>query len=533
MAFYSYGNVEPSSSRRLRTTLDTKNGYLMPQTLGDIPQPSMPIDLGATAARITYGDQQRGFEPPKIAAFVPAHVAFDKKVLLFTAYMKTTVNESADETFRVRYFKVYYYLEDDTISMTEPDVENSGIQQGAFLKRQRLPRNAGGVTYHWRDLNVGMNMTVYGKVMRITDCNAWTKEYLTAEGIKVNPAEGAPEDPYSLSRLPTDKLSHTHTTKSDFDKFKQFLEYDRKVLRYYACWDDRHNMFGELRSFVICYYLADDTVEVREVYEDNDGHDPFPVLLGRKRVPVNHKTVPMSFPTCTMETTEHEEGEHLNPTHFAIGKTVHILGRDLLIYSMDGFTKSFYQRNFGAGGADLEPINVKLPPALMPEAELAPHNGIGSAEDALRSCMAIAPKAPLGQKSLPKLLKYENSLLRYNARLDTTVPQDINRTFLISYRLRDDHVSIYVPKTMQNNSGIVQGKFLEDTRLQRPGSHPDMPEYLAPGDFYVGARIEVYGRTFIIEEADGFVKGFMADNAKMWDGEIIANMEAYFASKGI
>ena len=60
----------------------------------------------STAALFSYGNKTRGFEAPKIAPFVPAHVAFDKKVLLFTAYMKSTVNESADETFRVRFFKV-------------------------------------------------------------------------------------------------------------------------------------------------------------------------------------------------------------------------------------------------------------------------------------------------------------------------------------------------------------------------------------------------------------------------------------------
>lgn len=44
-------------------------------------------------------------------------------------------------------------------------------------------------------------------------------------------------------------------------------------------------MFGEKRSCVIHYYLADDTVEVREVYKQNDGKDRFPVLIRRQRLP--------------------------------------------------------------------------------------------------------------------------------------------------------------------------------------------------------------------------------------------------------
>ena len=40
------------------------------------------------------------------AQFVPAHVAYDKKVLAFDAYFKQTVPESPLEFYRVRYVKV-------------------------------------------------------------------------------------------------------------------------------------------------------------------------------------------------------------------------------------------------------------------------------------------------------------------------------------------------------------------------------------------------------------------------------------------
>lgn len=50
-------------------------------------------------------------------------------------------------------------------------------------------------------------------------------------------------------------------------------------------WDDSDNMFGEKRPCIIHYFLADGTVEVREVYKQNDGRDPFPVLMKRQRLP--------------------------------------------------------------------------------------------------------------------------------------------------------------------------------------------------------------------------------------------------------
>ena len=78
---------------------------------------------------LTYGQQVQA--PPE--DFIPAHVGFDKKVLLFLGYFKQTVHESADEYYRVRPVKIYYYLEDDSIAVIEPAVENRYCD--VFIKR--------------------------------------------------------------------------------------------------------------------------------------------------------------------------------------------------------------------------------------------------------------------------------------------------------------------------------------------------------------------------------------------------------------
>lgn len=58
---------------------------------------------------------------------------------------------------------------------------------------------------------------------------------------------------------------------------KQFLDYDRKVLRFFA-------KCGGL-TYVIHYYRADDTIEIREVHFQNSGRDPFPLLFKRQKIP--------------------------------------------------------------------------------------------------------------------------------------------------------------------------------------------------------------------------------------------------------
>jgi len=46
------------------------------------------------------------------------------------------------------------------------------------------------------------------------------------------------------------------------DTLKQFLDHDRHVLRFYCYWDDRDEMFGDVRYMTLHYYLSDDTIEV-------------------------------------------------------------------------------------------------------------------------------------------------------------------------------------------------------------------------------------------------------------------------------
>ena len=51
----------------------------------------------------------------------------------------------------------------------------SGIPQGKLIKRQQLPKDDLGNCWHWKDLNLAINVTFYGKVFHIYDCDEWTQ----------------------------------------------------------------------------------------------------------------------------------------------------------------------------------------------------------------------------------------------------------------------------------------------------------------------------------------------------------------------
>ena len=70
-------------------------------------------------------------------------------------------------------------------------------------------------------------------------------------GKEVPPPEDIPEDMHTIKRKEIE--SPTRTTapaNSSKAQLKKFLQYDRKVLRFYCYWDNRENLFGERKPFV-------------------------------------------------------------------------------------------------------------------------------------------------------------------------------------------------------------------------------------------------------------------------------------------
>ncbi|XP_032998581.1 EF-hand domain-containing protein 1 isoform X1 [Lacerta agilis] len=480
-----------------------------------------PAELDELANKrptLTYGQAKQA--PP--SDFIPAHVAFDKKVLKFDGYFQEDVPISTEEHFRIRQVGIYYYLEDDSMSVMEPIVENSGIPQGKFIKRQRLPKNDRGDHYHWKDLNRGINITIYGKTFRIVDCDAFTETFLESQGIELNPPERMIFDPYTeLRKMPL----RTYVTPSDFDQLKQFLAFDKKVLRFYAMWDDTESMFGENRRFIIHYYLADDTVEVREVHERNDGRDPFPVLIRRQHLPKKLAEKKGPFPTCVLEISDQEVLEWFTAKDFAVGKSTTLLGRSFFIYDCDEFTRQFYQDKFGI--TDFHPVDVRKPPPEEVKQEIPPYNGYGFLEDSLQNCFSLIPQAP--KKNVLKMLENDRKVLRYAVRLESPNPEDSKRPFVLSYCLATDMMSIY--ERPVRNSGRIGGKFLAKTKVCKPNSTTDNPVYYEPPDFTIGAMVEVFSHRFIIVDADSFVLKYMESNLESFPPAVVQSMRDHFAPR--
>ncbi|CAH8463795.1 unnamed protein product [Schistosoma turkestanicum] len=516
----------------LSHTLDVKSGLRYAKAYPEVGIGGRPLkvnqlteaeldELANFQPTLTYGQTKQS----PVSEFVPAHVALSNKVLRFYGYFKETVNESQIEHYRVRHVHILYFLEDDSMQVTEPSQNNSGIPQGKLVRRHRIPKNDSGDCYNWRDLNLATSLAIYGRVYRITNCDKFTKEFLESEGVVLNEPEQEPLDPYLAERAKREAIG-LGKTPSSFDKRRQYLELDRKVLRFYAVQDERHEMFGECRKFVIHYYLADDTLEIREIHTINDGRDPFPLLLRRSKVP-KYDTVPNSFPSINLELTENEVKEYFSPKDFHLGQSVNILGRKYLIYDFDNFTKAWYHNNFGI--TEFTPIDVEIKYPELPKKELPPYNGFGTIEDSLAFTKSFILKPP--KVDTIKHLDYAQKVLRYEARLDSVRPDDEYRRFIISYHLGNDMISIFEAPT--RNSGFPSGIFLKRTRVIKPGTTLDNPIYYGPADFAIGAKIDIFGTRFIITDADEYVMKFLEANRDQFSDELINCLREHFNQKSI
>ncbi|KAI6647114.1 hypothetical protein LOD99_8851 [Oopsacas minuta] len=485
--------------------------------------------------------------PKGEGAPAPAWVAFDRKVLSFKGYFKEDVVEKREETFRIRKCIILFYLEDDTIQVNERQVENSGIPQGTLIRRHRIPLQApyDNKFYTVEQFNVGKTLAFYSKSFRLIDCDSFTKKFLEHLGVKVGEAEEFPDDPYEQFRA--DLLANMQPLRpyEKVDVLKQFLEFDRRVLRFYGVWDDRNSLFGDIRELVLHYFLADGTIEIKEIVPPNSGRDAAPIFLRRQRLPKSPEAMeqpgvrtkrtvlnvfgPMGhggrYILDSLKTgAVHQDYYH--DSDLCIGAILDVWGRKVLICDCDSFTKAYYRSKYEL--EKFEPILYHAPAPPIPPTEIPPYEGfqIGSEEDSRQNCISLIPKPPKQdfQKFMEKDKQgLDSNVLRYMASLDTEKAIDADRRFIVSYYLSDNTLSVYEP--LVRNSGIIGGKFIERGKILKDAGldvETQRRVYYEPQDLYIGAGVSLNRHNFILIDADEYAISYMENRP---DEFPIANIE--------
>lgn len=269
--------------------------------------------------------------------YQPDWVALDRHVLRFYGYFKESVVESNRENSRNRKVKVLFYLEDNSVSINEEKFENSGIPQGKFLKREKYVQENGKFLTGY-DLRIGQAITLYGRSIYLYNCDDYTREFFE----KVNQPQG-PAEPYENDQWTT-TVTNKWVPKKDaqmkdylekklgggkVNSEKQFLENDRKVLKFHAKFEGA--------PFIVHYFLADDTIEVREVALPNSGKDPFPVTFRRQKLPKNFA---LNQPGQTYAEN------FVKAEELRVGGDLFVFGRTYALEGCDDFTREYYATKF-------------------------------------------------------------------------------------------------------------------------------------------------------------------------------------------
>jgi len=473
----------------------------------------------------------------------PDYVAFDGKVLRYECFFKEAVVESPDENYRVRRCVLLFYLLDGSIQVSEPKIENSGMPQGegkgaVFIKRHRILKSD-GMHMRMEDLGVGKDVTLYGRTFHLTKADQFTRDFVQSIGLREEaPDEETPLDPYNSYReqlheqtIRNQKYFHPRPSEDDLmrymearlgastaqlggDKLGKFLRHDRQVLRFFLAWDDRDKMYGELRPFVLHYYLQDDEVEILEVKRANSGRDPFPALFKKGKLAKDIDTLVRTDAPTTHTTQLIDRSGKVDPetlryyseTDLAVGKEILVNGITFLIYGCDAYTRDYYKRVYGLEFKDI-PVNFEHT-VVRPQVAIPPHypGHPGTEEDSLGSFIYLTPKVP--KKNWNRMMEYDQKVFRFMARLETDRVEDQDRVFVVKYHLADDTIGVFEPPA--RNSGIVGGKFLERARLKKA----DGVWYLQ-SDFFVGARVQFHNHKFVLFQADEYTLQLMEEESHL------------------
>lgn len=338
-------------------------------------------------------------------------------------------------------------------------------------------------------------------------------------------------DPGLALRKETNAANYPKKPSVAVDTLGQFLRNDRKVLRFSAYWDDRESLFGDMHDLMLYYFLADDTMQVRELYPRNSGRDAPPKFLARRKIPKTYDGVPLMGQQTPFTVLNVLGGgllggryvpdslnvgekivEYYTDKDLTIGSIVNLFGREVHLIDCDDFTREYYRTKYGLEDFTAIPKPAAKGPAAvctsMEERQLPVFNGWGSHEDSEGNCRKTIPQPPRG--NFIKFLKNDGIRLRFGAKMRSKVPDYLERIFILTYFMATDEISVY--ELGIRNSGFPGGEFFKRQRFVMPKTRwfgSERPKRYEAHHLYIGAEIELRSFQFVLVTADEYALAYM------------------------
>eukprot|EP01038_Epipyxis_sp_PR26KG_P008512 gene8512-11507_t len=301
----------------------------------------------------------------------------------------------------------------------------------------------------------------------------------------------------------------------------KYVELDKKVCRFYAHFNqdrtwEKDNPLGDPmvettmgRRVTIHYYLLDNTVEINEPKQTNNGMWNGSFYKKGK--------------------LDKSDGTPLQLTDLLVGGTANFLGRTFYITDADQFTRDHFREEFGI---ELAPASQR-PPIVRKDIGAQYATGLGPVT-------TKAAKTHFGTRSTDYLTTKEimlasNQFMKYDGRVirfqcvevkgpyppffpalaehyDQLVIPTSAKRFALSYYLTDNKIELVVQKTgtKADASHGEPSLILKKSKLPRnwreAQNNGTNPVFYEPVDFNCGEVIDVYGRYFLLVNCDKFTK---------------------------
>ncbi len=352
---------------------------------------------------------------------LPSFVTNTSHVAHFLAYFDEPATDVTET--RSRKVEIKFYLEDNSMEILEPRVENSGGTAGKFLKRhqifkpvERISSNTTKALYTIEDFYAGAQLNIYNRLYTVVDCDNATKAFMESKGFDFGYPMPLPKTIYDPKQRSS--MSRPVTRTVTRSKRAGFFDYDRKVLRFYGVWDSRSMLFGDVIQVKLHYTLADDTIDIVAIPDRNSGRDPQTTLL-RKSVIMKKNgfdagslsgrrtTSSTGSRPTTSDRSLSPNREPDRPYHWkdlSIGETVSVAALDVLLTDADEFTREFYNSH-----------NMPLgPPITLPEpnySKLSTSYSVNADDDSTSLLPTVQRKDGL------KAQLFQGMVLRYKAKI--------------------------------------------------------------------------------------------------------------------
>ena len=424
------------------------------------------------------------------------------KVLRFYGFTTESIQNSNLESERVRRVTILYYLEDDSVKVFEPKIENSGLVGGTVVKRGKHTNTKADPPRDFipEDFFIGSDVLVNGRMYHICDCDQFTRDNMP----DMEMPEEVPSDKFTKSRefrVPTGELISPRVEEAA-DLMRPRAPDEPDVLEYTAVWEDTSE-YGSTKQFKIVFYLEDGSVQLKiATGELKRGRQMFETTVSRQRV---LRTV---IGSGSLNKLGNNTGgllasdEFLSIQDFKVGSEVNFQNRPLRLVGCNKATQEWW----AARGFDFALTPEYVPPPAAQKARNP--QMIEEQEMKAEKLNFFRRQAALATKTL-----------RFAAKdVDGTYTLGIPRSFTVIYHLDDDSMTVIV--NSPPNTGMPNGLFLK--RMKH--LNPETGDYFETGDMRIGSRVNLPTAQLEVIEMDVFTEKFL-------NGEFEGNsdVEAAFA----